>query len=224
VRFIKAAGLLYVKQLQNRRNTLASRPNISRHALAAVDNRIASLRENVTSGVFQEATPMPLLVSDVAPESVTAGPPLTESLATAATPRPLVLASIEILDADLRARCLDLFDSFETKGQRDRMDTVVTEATRVLEDKLRKVSGAAAEVSGLDLVKHAFGGDPPELRVSNVAAEQQAAASLFRGVFGLIRNVAHHRLLGELEPERVLQVLGMVDYCIAIAQGARRKD
>jgi len=224
VRFIKATGSLYLKHLQNRRNALANRPNISKHALQAVDTRIASLQETVTMGVFQDATPMPLLVNEVLDELPSVAPSSVESLARAATPRPVVLSSIEILDSDLRSRCLDLFDSFETSGRRDRMDTVVSEATRVLEDKLRKLVGAADEIAGLELVKHAFGGEPPRLRVSNVPAEQQAAASLFRGVFGLIRNVAHHRLVGEIQPERVLQVMGMIDYCLAIAQGAKREE
>ncbi len=58
------------------------------------------------------------------------------------------------------------------------------------------------------------------LIVSDIPAEQDAAHLLFRGIFGLLRNVPHHRLLGELQPERVLQVLGTLDYCLAVAQGA----
>jgi hypothetical protein len=66
---------------------------------------------------------------------------------------------------------------------------------------------------------------PPNARliVSDIRPEQEAAHLLYRGVFGFLRNPAGHRLLGPLQPERVLQVVGMVDYLISIAEAARRE-
>ena len=224
VRFIKASGFLYLKHLQNRRNRLAAKPSISRHALEAVDSKLASLRETVTTGVFQNATPSQLSVDEMLQVDSPGHPPAAVASADTSTPRPVVLATIEIFDPDLRFRCLDLFNSFESAGQRDRLDTVITEATRILEDKLRKLSGAPEGTIGLDLVNYAVGGESPRLKVSDLRPEQQAVGQLFRGVFGLMRNAPHHRLLGELQPGRVVQILGVIDHCIFIAQGAIRTE
>lgn len=221
VRFLKSIGTLYLSHLQNRRNRLASRPNISKYALGAVDKKISELREMVTTGIFQDATIMPLLIEELLVSEHIETVQREEAIVEAVLPRPIVIESIEILDQDLRSRCLDLFNSFEKAGQRDRHDTVLTEATRIFEDKLRKICRATANVSGVELVQYAFGGTNPKLIVSDVPAEQEAAHLLFRGVFGLLRNVPHHRLLGELQPERVLQVLGTLDYCLAVAQGSK---
>lgn len=221
VRFLKSAGNLYLSHLENRRNSLAARRNISKYALNAVDKKISELREMIATGIFQDAMTIPLLVDELSGRETLASEKPDETLVGAVQPRPMVIESIEILDPDLRSRCLDLFNSFEQAGQRDRHDTVLTEATRIFEDKLRKISGAPQNVSGVDLAQHAFGGTSPRLVVSDIQAEQEAAHLLFRGIFGLLRNVPHHRLLGELQPERVLQVLGTLDYCLALAQGSR---
>jgi hypothetical protein len=67
------------------------------------------------------------------------------------------------------------------------------------------------------LASRAFGGSKPVLRVSAVEAEQQAAHLLYRGVFGFIRNNVHHKLRPDLAPERVLQILGLIDYLVYLA-------
>jgi hypothetical protein len=41
-------------------------------------------------------------------------------------------------------------------------------------------------------------------------------------VFGFIRNQAHHRLIENLSPERVLQIVALIDYLIFTAQDASR--
>ena len=133
---------------------------------------------------------------------------------------PAAFDSMSIRDPELRKRCLDLLSQFRKDGHHDRLDTVVNEATRILEDRLRSLSAAPATCVGIDLVKHAFGPPSPRLIVSNVAPEQEAAHLLFRGVFGFVRNSVHHRLVGTLQPERVLQIVGMVDYLISIAEAA----
>ena len=61
-------------------------------------------------------------------------------------------------------------------------------------------------------------------RISDVDAEQQAAFLLFRGAFGYIRNRAHHKLLSDLPPERVVQIVGFIDYLISLAESAVRRE
>ena len=106
--------------------------------------------------------------------------------------RPRLIGSIEIIDTELCARCLDLFEQFQQDGQRDRLDTVVTEATRFLENRIRHLAGVPRETVGVELAKAAFLGSTPLLKLSDVSAEQEAAHLLFRGFFGFVRNQIHH--------------------------------
>lgn len=225
VRFIKSVSILYLEHLRFRRQILASRSSISKSMLEAVDQRLARFEERTQIGVFRTATPYPLLLSQLPQAALEEAPaaPRNAGLAGSVRPRPVVLDSIEIRDPELRSRCLDLFAQFREDGQHDRLDTVVNEATRILEDRLRSLSGAPATCVGVDLAKRAFGPPSPLLIVSEVGPEQDAAHLLYRGVFGFVRNSVHHRLVGTLQPERVLQVVGMVDYLISVAEAARRE-
>ena len=221
IRFLKSVGLLYLQHLKNRRNILASKPRISTHALKAVDQKISYFEEKTIIGVFQNATPQALFVSEPASDEVSVEQPISVELGTK-RPRPILIDSIEVLDPELRSRCLDLFQSFKQDGQHERLDTVVAEATRIFEYKLRSISGAPANCVGVDLAFYAFSGKPPKLLVSEVPAEQESVHLLFRGVFGFIRNHVHHHLVENLLPERVLQIVGMIDYLIFLAENATR--
>lgn len=216
VRFIKSVCLLYLKHIEERRNALASKSLVSRHVLATVDRKISALREKVNSGVFKDASTIEVLAEQ--PVSL---PPCDARQAAepiAARCRPVVLDSIEILDSEVRARCLDLFAQFQSDGQHERLDTVITESTRILEDRIRSLSGAPPNIVGADLAGFAFGTDTPRIVLSDVAAEQQAAHLLFRGIFGIIRNKVHHRLVADLTPERALQIVAMVDYLLSLIE------
>lgn len=228
VRFIKAVSLLYLAKLKTKRNRLASRPNVTASTLSALDREISRKEELFASaGVFKNATPVPLLAQyGAAPEAEVADAPTQNSaegsLFTASRPRPVLIGSIEILDHELRTRCLDLFNQFQESGQSDRNDTVVAEASRILENRLRAVTGCADGSTGKQLVSLAFNGQKPKLRVSSVPSEQEAAQLLFLGTFGFIRNQVQHKLLGSLPAERVLQVLGWIDYLLSVIEQAER--
>jgi hypothetical protein len=225
VRFIKSVGLLYLAKLKAKRNTLASRPNVTAATLSAVDREISAKEELFSSaGVFKNASPVQLLAQHEAAisETVGAAPSAEASLLSASRPRPILIGSIEILDHELRTRCLDLFNQFQESGQSERNDTVVSEASRILENRLRTVTGCADGSSAKQLVTLAFNGDAPRLRVSSVRAEQEAAQLLFLGTFGFIRNQVQHKLLGSLPAERVLQVLGWIDYLLAVIAQAEQ--
>ena len=225
VRFLKSVELLYMDHLRRKRDALALQPTTSKTLLEALDQQLARFEEKVGLGIFGPATPYQLVI-DQLPASPTDTQSSTRALTSPAQPmarpRPVVLESIEIRDPDLRRRCLDLLAQFQRGGDHDRLDTVVSEATRILEDRLRTLAGADASRSGVDLATLAFRPAEPRLRVSEVTAEQEGAQALYRGVFGFVRNSAHHRLLGDLQFERVLQIVGMVDYLISVAEAARR--
>lgn len=220
VRYTKSIGLLYLHHLQNRRNHLASKDIISKNAISAVDTKLAKLHEKFSGGVFQNASPVMLLsVPDIKGTEIPSPPSHPTSLVPPI--RSVVIDSLEILDTILRKRCLDLFAQFREDSQLDRLDTIVAEATRILEDRIRIVSKAPKELSGIDLVKYAFGGSNPVLVVSTINAEQEGVHLLFRGVFGFIRNRSHHTLLGDQSPERVLQIVALVDYLIFVIDNSK---
>jgi hypothetical protein len=75
---------------------------------------------------------------------------------------------------------------------------------------------------GVELAKYAFGGTP-NLIVSDIMGEQDSTHLLNRGIFGFLWNSVHHRLVNNLQPERVLQIVGMADYLISVAEAARIK-
>ena len=224
IRMIKSSADLFLKHLRIRRDLLAARPNMSRHALRAVDQRLAELEEKLSIGVFGPASRFDLLADQVFKQEPSPGPTPTAEVPIVfrSAPRPVVVDSIEILDAELRARCLDLFSQFQEGGQPERLDTVVTEATRILEHRIRSMCGAPAECVGVELATYAFGGSDPKLKVSEVKAEQEAAHLLARGTFGFIRNPVHHKLVPNLSAERAIQMVAMVDYLIFVAEVASR--
>ncbi|MBN5048954.1 hypothetical protein JY456_01160 [Stenotrophomonas maltophilia] len=228
VRFIKAVSLLYLAKLKTRRNRLASRPNVTASTLSALDREISRKEELFSSsGVFKSASPIQLLAEYVeAPGTEATGTqPLPNeeiALLTATRPRPVLVGSIEILDHELRSRCLDLFNQFQEAGQSERNDTVVSEASRILESRLRAVTGCTDGSAGKQLVTLAFNGQKAKLRVSSVPSEQEAAQLLFMGTFGFIRNQVQHKLLGSLPAERALQILGWIDYLLSVIEQAER--
>ena len=174
-------------------------------------------------GVFRNASPVSLLVEQIIGEvdrTQEKSLPQDENgaeLAKAGRPKPVLLESIQLIDSTLRKRCLDLFADFEETKQHDRFDTVIAEATRILEDRLRQAIGVKAS-TGDDLANQAFGGSVARLRASEVESEQKAVLLFFKGIFGHIRNPSHHKLLGDLTPERTIQILGMIDYAIYLVE------
>jgi len=216
IRILKSVGLLYLAHLRQRRNEIANDTSLSTIALQAIDTRLSQFEEKLHIGAFKEASPYPLLIDPPTPPASEPSPPASKT----ASPPPRIASGHEILDRQLRERCLDLFYSFERSGQAHRYDTVLSEATRVLEDRIRRLAGTAQDLEGLRLISHAFGGQNPALVLSGDSAEQEAAHLLFRGVFGLIRNPFHHRLIEEVPQERAMQVLTIVDYLLFLADSA----
>lgn len=219
VRYMKSLAFLYLKNLRERRNKLASRKSVTAFTLSAVDREISSIEDLfLNAGVFKGASTLDLLASYPEP-SMEAAPSSGQASALldlSQRPRPVLVGSIEILDHELRARCLDLFNQFQESGQADRNDTVVAEASRILENRLRKVLGADDGKSAKQLVSDAFNAKSPRLVVSNVPSEQESAQLLFLGTFGFIRNSVQHKLLVDMPAERVLQILGWTDYLLSV--------
>lgn len=119
---------------------------------------------------------------------------------------------LDIADTELKRRCGGVYADIMASREYDRLDSVLVIATTVLEHRLREACGADSSRNGVDLATYAFGGAAKaRIRLSSNPAEQEAGHQLWRGVFGSIRNSAHHRLLGVLDPRRVRQAIGFID-------------
>lgn len=215
VRKLKAVSLLYIAELERRRNGLATTRSLTTLGTEMLDTKLLQYREKMTMGVFADAEPVPLIVAPEAAER----PAIAAPSVTVTKPR--YAATIELVDEELRERCLDLFNDFDSAAQAHRFDTVVGEATKILEDRIRRLAGFGPELSGLDLMKAAFSTPPVKLELSTYGPEQEGAHLLFRGVIGLIRNPAHHRI-EKVERERALQILGFVDYLLHLVEAAAK--
>jgi len=142
IRLLKSVALLYLKHLRLKRDQIAKRPRASKYTLENLDTVLSKYQEKMaTAGVFGDASPVPLLVDEVIAESqaknakqADMGDQSSLSPSDILRPRPILLESIQLLDPMLRKRCLDLFADFQETKQHDRFDTVIAEATRILED------------------------------------------------------------------------------------------
>ena len=91
----------------------------------------------------------------------------------------------------------------------------------ILEDKIRNISGIQGK-SGVELMSAAFASKPPLLKFSDDANLQDSAHLLFRGYSGFIRNEVMHRLVPNYTKERVLQLMGFVDYLLFLLSGVEK--
>ena len=95
------------------------------------------------------------------------------------------------------------------------------EATKILEHRLRHAAGLDSSYDGVKLVTAALTETNPPIRLSSHQGEQEAGHMLFRGVFGFVRNPFHHRLMGTVAQQRVLQILGMLDYLLQLVESSQ---
>jgi uncharacterized protein (TIGR02391 family) len=220
VRYLKAAAKLYVDDVRQRRDALASKLGLGGLATEDLDVAIARVEEVLTSPPLQSATPLPLAflrsrTSDIAPEKPLEAPPHRERVTE-------VASTIEVLDPDLRKRCVSLLHHLTETQAPEQYDSVLRESTTILEDRLRSACGLPNELVGQDLVAAAFK-QPPKLKLGDTKSEKEAAKLLFMGAFGFLRNPPHHRLFANLRRERVVQLLGLVDYLLLLIDDGTRE-
>ena len=222
-RWVKAAMLLEVNAMKRKREELiAQRPDLPKSILEAINGRVASLENLTEYGILNGLEPKQLLVG-----SAHAAGTKVEVADDLRAPEPIRVPAtrVELLDPELRRRCADLYEQFSgDPADQDRFDTVLREASTVLEERIRRVSGLPAHLHGLDLVSAAFAPDNGELIVSIDRNEQEGAHLLFRGYFGFIRNTVGHHLVAAYTRERAAQVLGYADYLLFLLSQARRRN
>ncbi len=237
LRLLKAGGLYKLHLLQERRDRiLQENPKIPRTLLAAIDEKIAQWRDKLEQGrmnglkpadILYEITytkPRPSVVHEEIEDSLLEQSEITEvSYKTGPRSIPPYLEVIPVLDEGLRRRCLPLIAAIdhnreiESSNKEDsvQLDSVVREMSVVLEDRIRKLAKLDSEkLKGKDLMSRAFGGSDPLIRFNVDAAAQEGAHLLYRGYSGFVRNEVMHELVPTYTRERVIQLLGMVDYLL----------
>jgi hypothetical protein len=217
VRLLKSVLKLYFSELQSHRDHLLADPMTPVTIIQAVDGKLAALDAMLSRGVFEHATPSALLVEFAPTATEIVQDRSVRAELVSASPRVLV-TGLQVLDPELKARCLDLFDKFSEAGADERFDTVLREAATLLEDRLRTRIGASRTTIGRALAAAAFSGPMPKLRASDVPSEQEGVGLLFLGFFAWFRNARGHSLAGALSKERVQQELGFVDLLLDLVE------
>jgi hypothetical protein len=212
-RKLKSISLFYLAEMERKRNDLASTGTRTAYLTEMLDTKLLQMRETLEMGILRDIEPVALLVRPEAADRLAVATPRVEA---APAPRS---ATVELIDQELRERCLDLFNDFDASGQAHRFDTVISEATRILEDRTRTLCGIGQDVIGVKVMNAAFIGTPPILELSANDGEQRAAHQLYSGVIGFIRNPSHHRIEA-LERERTLQILAFIDYLLHLVESA----
>lgn len=214
LRYLKAGVLLRAGELLKRRqDVLSQRQMVPSSFLQAFDARIQQLLNFAEQGVLKALRPAELFFEASA---LAAGPP---SVAPQGEPHGVIAdtpysADASVIDPVLRERCLPILNAFDDQGLRKQFDTVIREMSVVVEDRVRSLSGCEGTLSGLELFAAAMTGTAPRIKFSDRKDLQEAAHLLFRGYSGFVRNDVMHRLHGGFTRERVLQLLGMVDYLL----------
>ena len=101
-------------------------------------------------------------------------------------------------------------------------DQAVMAACQVLEARVRDAASAPAHLrSGVQLMKFAFGGEAPPLRLSGDASEQRGALEMYAGLMSYYRNPAAHRIRDDLDKKEVMRIVSWIDHLLTLIGRAR---
>ena len=120
-----------------------------------------------------------------------------------------------LVDDELRARCSDVL--LRTRHT----DSMVRDATVVLEDRLKERISADPTTYGQELVNQALRPNDGKLVLGDTPSEQASIHRLFQGVLGFFGNPTHHRLIRDLPAIRARQVIGMIDTLLVLLTEAK---
>jgi uncharacterized protein (TIGR02391 family) len=114
-------------------------------------------------------------------------------------------------DPELRDRCRDLILA------RRHYDRVVREATTVLDNRLKKLTGIS-HMNPADLVGKVLAPDPTRavITISTEKDLQEGFFSICKGVMQAFRNRAHHNLSNSFTQADALRFCGFIDTILAV--------
>ena len=220
LRYLKA-GVLYLAYLveKQKRAFLAEAEIVPRSVLRSFDARIEQLQNMGEMGKLGGLRPAEVMFEIF--EATNGTSSKSEARMEPAFPTPTTHADIPIVDLVLRKRCLPILAAIDNAGSPVQYDTVIREMSVVLEDRVRELTGFAGKFSGAELFSATMTRDPCLIRFSSEKDVQEAAHLFFRGYSGLVRNEAMHRLVESYTKERVMQLLGTVDYLLFLLSRAQ---
>lgn len=183
-------------------------------------------KEGIGTAVYQRKLPpnIQLEIRDTLPLIFTVDRPILKTTAKQREKRqrkksPLSLA-IEFLiqDEELYDRCKDLI-----KAKRN-FDRVFREATTVLEDRIKKLSGIKNLV-GTNLVGKVLNPNPNKaiLKISDKKFEQQGFFNICNGLMLAFRDPTHHELSDKFTRQDALKFCGFVDSLFDILEQAKKQ-
>lgn len=120
-------------------------------------------------------------------------------------------------DEELRKRCADILLG------RDSFDRAVSQATMVLEDRIRRKAKDASNLTGTQLVNTYVKAKPEESKIvfSSDPDEQDGFSNVLRGMMLAFRNTTHHSPSDIWTREDAYKVCAFVDYLLKRLEGAR---
>jgi len=218
LRYIKAAILLQVRKHEAKLSQIIERGPVPQSIVRAFEDKVSELRNLAEQGRLNGLRPIEMFL-DLAPqENAGQGPSEGERTSSQRPHLPVVRQDIPLTDAELRKRCLNLFDKIDDPNAspsqpQETLDTIVGDMSRILEDRIRQLGGINKD-SGSDLLTVAFTREPPRFDFGKGKKSQSAVYDFFKGYFDFVRNDVLHNLIPTYTRERVLQLLGLVDYLL----------
>ncbi len=120
---------------------------------------------------------------------------------------------------------LDLHPSIADKVRREFLlghyQEAVLAAFREVEIRVRELSGAAQNATGVRLMRWAFGADGPLHHAEEHAGEQHALMELYAGAIGYFRNPPSHRKVDYDNPTMAAEVVLLADLLLRVLDGIK---
>jgi uncharacterized protein (TIGR02391 family) len=105
-------------------------------------------------------------------------------------------------------------------------DRPISEATKVLESRIRKRAKPPRGLSGSALVGFAFNEDiaRTKLKLSEEPGEQRGYTQIIRGLVSAFRNSTHHDIVDTYSQEDALKVCAFIDLLLPVIDNAKTTD
>lgn len=132
--------------------------------------------------------------------------------------RAILKSAVEYLlqDEQLRDRCGDLLLA------QSNFDRAISQATLVLEDRIRAKAEPSRRMGGENLVGYAFNAELEKtvLKISNNPDEQRGFTCILRGIVPAFRNLTHHHITNTFTREEALQVCSFIDVLLRVVDNS----
>lgn len=123
-----------------------------------------------------------------------------------------------LLDDELRERCQDLLLA------KSKFDRPISQATLVLEDRIRGKSQPTQKLVGEALVRYAFNPELSKtvLKISNSTEDQKGFTLIMQGMVPAFRNITHHHATDSFSREDALRVCAFIDVLLKVVDNSKK--